>query len=259
MTSQTNRRMDVATRARLIIGGLLGTAALLVAACSSDQGPTASTAGTPPAQTTPSAPAPPSAQAPTTARYRVTFEATWSAPTHPQDFPSGAHFSGLIGGTHNASVTFWQEGALATDGIKNMSELGSKTPLDQEVTTAIASGTAEHLLSGGGIALSPGSVTLEFEITQAYPLVTLVSMIAPSPDWFVGVSRLPLFENGQWADERRIDLVPWDAGTDSGVTFTSPDLATIPRQPISRILSAPLSPAGRVTPMGTFRFTRLAG
>ena len=46
-------------------------------------------------------------------------------------------------------------------------------------------------------------------------------MVAPSPDWFVGVSGLPLFENGQWVEERRIDLVPWDAGTDSGTTFES--------------------------------------
>ena len=36
-----------------------------------------------------------------TARYRVRFNATWSATTHPNDFPSAPHFSGLIGGTHN--------------------------------------------------------------------------------------------------------------------------------------------------------------
>ena len=195
--------------------------------------------------------------APAAARYRVTFQGTWSATTHPIDFPN-AHFSPLVGGTHAASVTFWREGELASNGVKDMSELGRTTPLDLEVNAAIAAGTAEHLLLGGGISPSPGTVALEFEISQRFPLVTLVSMIAPSPDWFVGVSRLPLFENGQWADERRIELEPWDAGTDSGVTFTSPDLVTSPRQPISRILTAPLSPGGRVTPMGTFTFTRIS-
>lgn len=69
--------------------------------------------------------------------YQVTFDATWSQATHPQDFPPSPHFSGLIGGTHNAAVTFWQEGELATTGIENMAELGSKTALTDEVNAAI--------------------------------------------------------------------------------------------------------------------------
>ena len=245
-------------RNRNIICTILSAAGLSVAACSSGGTPTAPIPTLSTQTSTPTLPSPLPGSAPATARYRVTFQATWSAATHPEDFPSNPHFSGLIGGTHNASVTFWREGALATDGIKNMSERGSKTPLDREVEAAIAAGTAEHLLSGGSIPLSPASVDLEFEIGQAFPLVTLVSMVAPSPDWFVGVAGLVLFENGQWVDERRIDLDPWDAGTDSGVTFTSPDLETMPRQPVSRIRTAPLSPAGRVTPMGTFTFRRLS-
>ena len=34
------------------------------------------------------------------ARYNLTFNATWSAQTHPTEFPASAHFSGLIGMTH---------------------------------------------------------------------------------------------------------------------------------------------------------------
>lgn len=232
------------------------TAALLMAACSTTQSPNAPS---PLQRETEAAAAPstPTVTAPATARYRVTFQAAWSRATHPLDFPSSAHFSPLVGGTHNVSVMFWSEGTRASTGIKDMSERGRTTPLDEEVGVAIASGSAEHLLVGGGIGTSPGSISLEFEISQTYPLVTLVSMIAPSPDWFVGVSALPLFENGRWVDERRIDLVPWDAGTDSGLTFTSADLVTTPAQPISRIVTAPLSPGGRVTPIGTFTFTRL--
>ena len=137
-----------------------------------------------------------------------------------------------------------------------MAERGRTSPLDQEIQAAIAAGTAGLPMIGDGIA-SPGGTALEFEISQTHSLVTLVAMIAPSPDWFVGVSALPLFENGQWLADRRIELAPWDAGTDSGSTFTSPDRAANPSAPISRILSAPLSPGGRVTPLGTFTFVRL--
>ena len=38
------------------------------------------------------------------ARYRVTFQATWSAETHPTNFPANPHFSGLVGATHNENT-----------------------------------------------------------------------------------------------------------------------------------------------------------
>ena len=206
------------------------------------------------------APAPPpsSAEAPAAARYRVTFQVTWSRATHPVDFPASPHFSPLVGGTHDGSMRFWTEGAPATAGIKNMAERGSTSPLDQEIDDAVAAGRAKDVLLGGEIPNSPGSVSLEFQISQTHPLVTLVSMIAPSPDWFVGVSALALFEDDRWVGERRIDLAPWDAGTDSGSTFTSPDQAPPPPQPTSRIVTSPLSPSGSASPLGTFTFIRLS-
>ncbi len=52
-----------------------------------------------------------------TARYTVTWTATWSGETFPTNFPGGAHFSGLIGGTHSDAVAFWAPGSLASPGI----------------------------------------------------------------------------------------------------------------------------------------------
>src|SRR5438552_17457203 len=83
--------------------------------------------------------------------YTVTFAATWSAASHPAAFPSAAHFSGLIGATHSDRVTFWHPGELASPGIQAMAELGSKTPLSDEITSAISSGSAQFLLSGDGV------------------------------------------------------------------------------------------------------------
>lgn len=229
-----------------------GLSALLTAACGSGS------AIAPTPTPTPNAPPTPADSAPSpTARYRVTFQASWSGSTHPVDFPATAHFSPLVGGTHNSQVTFWREGATATDGIKDMAERGLTSTLSAEITRAIVAGGAYRVFTGGNIEVSPGSAIAEFEISQAYPLVTLVSMIAPSPDWFVGVAGLPLFENGAWASDRRVELDPWDAGTDGGATFTSADIPLAPRLPIARIANAPLSPGGRVTALGTFLFTRL--
>lgn len=193
----------------------------------------------------------------TTARYVATFEATWSRATHPTDFPASAHFSALVGGTHDGSVSFWADGQRASNGIRDMAERGRTSPLDQEVAAAVSAGRAGQVIIGGAVGTSPGSATAEFSVTPLFPLVTLVSMVAPSPDWFIGVAGLSLAENGQWADERRVDLVPWDAGTDSGATFTSDDRVTSPPVGIFRIVTAPLSPGGQVRPLGTFVFRRV--
>lgn len=222
-------------------------AALAASACGNGDAPTAPT----PAPVTPQAtPAP-------TARYSVTFEATWDAATHPGDFPPNPHFSGLIGGTHDASVRFWQPGALASEGIRLMAERGRQSPLDLEVDAAARAGTAEFLLRGGDVPSSPGSVALEFDVSTRFPLVTLVTMVAPSPDWFVGVSGLSLLENGAWVGEKAVDLVPWDAGTDSGATYRSADRATTPPVGIHRLTGAPVESNGAVAPMGRFVFRRL--
>lgn len=211
---------------------------------------------------TPSAPTPapvvPTPAPAATARYSVTFEATWDASTHPADFPPNPHFSGLIGGTHDASVSFWQPGGLASEGIRLMAERGRQSPLDLEVDAAAQAGKAQHLLRGGDVPSSPGSVSLEFDVSTAFPLVTLVTMVAPSPDWFVGVSGLALLENGAWVSEKSVELVPWDAGTDSGATYRAADRATNPPVGIHRLVGAPVEDGGRVAPMGRFVFRRLS-
>ena len=189
------------------------------------------------------------------ATYTVTFQATWNANTHPQDFPLGAHFSPLIGATHNANVTFWNPDGLASVGIESMAELGTTTDLRRIIDEAREDGTALAVLSGSGTS-SPGGVNFSFEIQQSHPLVTLVTMIAPSPDWFVGIHGLSLFRDNQWVDRLVIDLLPYDAGTDSGVTFLSLNADTMPQEPIARLTDFPFLLGDTILPLGTFTFQR---
>ena len=186
-----------------------------------------------------------------TARYRLTWKATWSNTTHPTNFPGGAHFSDLYGATHNSGITFWEPGGLATTGIKNMAERGSNTALRNEIQAAIGSGSAETLVDGFSIQ-SPGQTSVTFDVSQSHPLATFVCMIAPSPDWFVGVHGLPLFENGAWVAKKTVALQAYDAGTDSGTNYTSSNLATNPAEPITQI-----DLRGETRPLGTFTFERI--
>ena len=122
------------------------------------------------------------------------------------------------------------------------------------VNLAIGAGTADAVVSGGFIAPSPGSVTVQFSVSQAFPRLTLVSMVAPSPDWFVGVAGLELFDGAVWVSNAVVTLYPLDAGTDDGPSYLSPDADSSPHVPISTISSGPL---GNATPLGTFTLQRL--
>ena len=192
-------------------------------------------------------------------RYRVVFTATWSAGTHPQSFPTNAHFSPLVGGTHTRRATFWEVDRLASQGIEDMAELGSTSTLVSEIQAQAALGHASSsTIVGSGIS-SPGSTSLQFNVTRDFPLLTLVTMVAPSPDWFTGVAGLRLLVGRQWRDNIIINLIAYDSGTDSGVTYTSPDADTMPAQPIAVIHTAPLAGAGGYAPpVGTYVLTILS-
>jgi len=200
------------------------------------------------------------ADAPTQSQlYLITFESTWSAQTHPHPedaFPDNAHFSPLIGALHNGDVSFWRPGGLASPGIEQMAETGGVSLLRDEIDAALAGGTVHVQLSGIGLADTPGSVTLGLlNVPRAFDRVTLVTMIAPSPDWFVGVSGLSLLdEDGAWVDQRTVVLDPYDAGTDSGADYTAANADTQPPEPIHNLSgSAPFSQQ----PIGTLTFERV--
>ena len=189
------------------------------------------------------------------AEYEISFAGFWSETTHPYDFPPGPHWSGLIGATHAANVTFWEIGGIASLGIKNVAELGSKSALTDEINIAITNNTAFSLISGPGINPSPGIAKTEFTISRDFPLVTIVSMISPSPDWFTGINSVSLLDDGEWVKELILLVYLYDAGTDSGLTYTAADNATIPQIPIVLITDSELP--GSDLAYGTFTFTKL--
>ena len=93
----------------------------------------------------------------------------------------------------------------------------------------------------------------EVELTSAHPLVTLLSMIGPSPDWVVGVSRLSLLDGGQWRPRHSVNLYPYDAGTEEGEEFSLGNPATSPQGTITSIRGT-----GKFSnePMATLSFVR---
>jgi hypothetical protein len=190
--------------------------------------------------------------APASADYEIRFEADWSALTHPGAYPAGAHFSSLIGASHKFQADLWAPGELASLGIERMAEQGSTATLAAEAQLLIAAGEAAYVISGGG-ANSPGGTTIpSVTVSEDFPYVSLVTMIAPSPDWFTGVHGLPMVADGAWRTSITVDLYPYDAGSDDGTAFTAADVEPTPHHTIVRVFDVPLDNG---TPLGRFVFT----
>ncbi|MBR9922445.1 MAG: hypothetical protein GYB31_16530 [Bacteroidetes bacterium] len=186
--------------------------------------------------------------------YTVEFTGTWTSTDHPTDFPDNAHFSTAIGMTHAPGVSFWSVGELASEGVEEMAETGKTGPLESEIEPLVESGQALQLIVGDRLATGTTSVSFTIVVDDDHPEVSLVSMIAPSPDWFVGVDGLSLKENGEWVESLTVNLDNFDSGTDSGTMFKSANTDTDPPENIFQITESPLDYEDK--PLAYFKFTR---
>ena len=188
------------------------------------------------------------------ATYELTFDATWAAETHPINFPPAPHFSGLIGATHNSNYSMWPRGAIATDGIESMTETGGRRVLSSEIGAQESLGSASAPLLDPGIGRSPGTRPMTVEVNPDLPLLSIVSMIAPSPDWSVGIHDFDLRPEGEWISHAVLDLEAYDAGTDSGANYISPNENTEPHEPIHRLTGGMFLDT---PPLGRFELLRI--
>ena len=175
------------------------------------------------------------------ASYRVTLENFWGAEDFPQGFPDGAHLSLIGGALHDASVSFWEPGRAVSPGMEDIAETGMiDVFLFDEVMPAIAAGDAGGLVevrefTGPMVDGVPGRKTFDIDVDSRWPLLTLATMLGPSPDWFVGVHGLPLDTDAGWVERLSVDLPLYDGGTKSDIqpVMGGPDI--IPGVPVALV------------------------
>ena len=195
------------------------------------------------------------------AEYTVVVKSTWTRENHPFEYPSanpisGPHFSGVIGAAHNASYAIFTEGSMPSPGLERLSEQGKHDPLDAEINAATAAGSAGPLFSTGPLRDFADSLVGTVTVDSAHPMVSLVMMVAPSPDWFTGVSSVNLMENGAWVASKTMELTAYDSGGDDGMTYKASDKDTNPKKPTSRAATAHFVINGVAVPVGSVTFTR---
>ncbi|WP_299550176.1 spondin domain-containing protein [Seonamhaeicola sp.] len=168
------------------------------------------------------------------ATYDIVFESIWDSTTNDPtngcstiDLPGGAHWSSLVGATHATANTFLEMGQAATPGIESVAETGAYGTFQTEVTS---NADADQFINGGGLGSGKGTISIsDLQVSENYPLLTLASMIAPSPDWFIAINSYDLRNGGSWVNSVTIDLFPYDAGTEDGTGYSLSNPATTPQ------------------------------
>lgn len=168
------------------------------------------------------------------ATYSCEFTNLWSGARHPIFYPSDARWSPPNLGAHSDGYSMWYPGTNASVGVENVAESGNPEVLLEEFLNATE-------LTGDFVT---GNLTFNREqqqqilpdivVSREHPLLSSITMIAPSPDWFSGFYDYdPRNERGNsWSNEFIILTYPYDAGTEQGYMFNTTNDAEDPHKPI---------------------------
>lgn len=173
------------------------------------------------------------------AKYNFVFEGIWSKETHPKNYPFAVwltHFSDVIGASHDSNFTFWGENHIATDGFRSLAEWGSVRAMEIELRSK--GPRLRTLIKAAGLWYPDvnSNTSSTFKVDRKHHKVSLASMFGPSPDWVVGISGENLcLPDCTWKESLDFDLYPWDAGTDDGISYMSPNAETQPRERMFKI------------------------
>lgn len=194
--------------------------------------------------------------------YDITFESVWESVADNTtdgistiDLPPNAHWSPLVVVTHKTVHTFLMMGALASPGIESIAETGATNTFENEVAS---NSDANQVIVGSGLNSAKGTITINnLEVNEEFPLISLASMIAPSPDWFIAINGENLRSgnlgmNNGWKATFSLDLYPYDAGTEDGDMYSLINPETNPVGVISTLSN--ISPFND-RKIGTITFT----
>jgi hypothetical protein len=177
-------------------------------------------------------------------RYSVQFATNWGN-DQSVNSPANPHTGNMFLTTGNGETSLFDVGQDASESIATAAMYGE---VDDLVDDAEDDDNIYHVYTANVIQ-APGKQNFDIEVTPDYPYLSFATMIAPSGDWFTGISNLNLVNDGQWIDNVTVPLYVYSAGTDSVQGFSDQHQPKDDADPISIVDSNYLYPDGRVKPI----------
>lgn len=185
------------------------------------------------------------------AKYSVKFITMWGA-DESINHPDNPHTGNMFLITHNNNFKLFEVGKLASKGVSNTSMYGTLDDLFAITNGNVNIGNTVT----DRVLMAPGETSLTINADSSKPIMSFVTMIAPSSDWFTGFS-LNLMENGKWIDKKNIPLYVYVAGTDSNQGFVTEHVLRDVPNPISLKNDKFLYPDGKLKPIAYAIITKV--
>ena len=184
---------------------------------------------------------------PIQAVYRVTFSPNFIEDEFPVDYPANAAFSQILVAAHAPGERIFNVGAPASEGLKTLAEEGAVGSFRGELALEGTEDNVTYRLvnsanGGGATAEQSVNITVDPDKTS----ISFIVSLTPSPDWFLASLDLSIIgdDGNSLIELEEFGVEVYDAGTDSGDTYASPDTPTTPAGPVAEFEGPPIFPAG---------------
>jgi len=179
--------------------------------------------------------------------YECEFINRWTSFRHPNRFPEPpAFWSRPLMVSHNNEYTMWSVDQVTSTGVQGVAETGSLRVLEQEIFAA-GSSIKNYVLSDAFRPIGDrhsASMRGVLEMDSEHRLISTITKISPSPDWFSGLNSYSPVMNGMWLESFTVDSYPWDAGSEDGTDYIMRNDPTDPKVSPSRFTAYTVPKSG---------------
>lgn len=181
-------------------------------------------------------------------KFVVTIRTNWGKPgteniiNYPKPPQEEApHTGNMFLAIHNGNYNPFKLGEYASKGVAESSMFGTNDTLISDEISKNRKNYYKYYTAP--VLQTPGEYTFTVTANDKFPLMSFVTMVAPSPDWFTGISSVNLMNIKR---SKTIPIYAYDAGTDYGTKFVT--FPKHPRgkntKPISYLTSGEMFPKG---------------
>jgi hypothetical protein len=127
------------------------------------------------------------------------------------DLTTGQPFSPPVFATHDSSLTLWQPGAAASNGIQQIAETGNRMPLVSDLTPLVGGSVRDLVTPLSSPLLPGGTVSIRIQADSAHPWLSSAWMLGRTNDTFSGQHAINLLDI---VGTQTFELAAYDAGTE---------------------------------------------
>jgi hypothetical protein len=194
-------------------------------------------------------------------KYYCIFRSLWTEENQPEKYPVSARWGDQIIHSGTKQFTPWLKNRVTTLGVEKVAESGFVDTFEKEAV--YAGKVIKDIQQSDAFTINQDDWEKNYrympgiEFNADYNFISGIAGMVPSPCWFTGFYLFDVideYDRTFW-ERFRIKTYPWNAGTDAGDTYNSPDNDLDPPEVVHRMTNSNtpnglfVGPDGKVGPV----------